>query len=103
MSSPAQLSSLVVLAVSVALIDCGDAPEHHDLDIRALVFEPARSNASAADTVVWTNHDLVPHTVTDVDNSWDSGQVPSRPVPPGTSCWRRHAILWITPASTIQP
>jgi plastocyanin len=81
MSSPRGYVALALLAVSVALIGCGDAPKHHDVDIRGFVFAPARADASAGDTVVWTNYDLVPHTVTDVDEAWDSG-----PIAPGAAC-----------------
>jgi len=80
MSSARGHVALVLLAVSAALVGCGDPPVRHDLDIRGLVYEPAWASATVGDTVVWTNHDLVPHTVTDVDGAWDSG-----PIAPGAS------------------
>ena len=52
--------------VLVALVACGGsrAPATHHVEIRAMQFEPALLDVAVGDTVVWTNRDLVPHTVT---------------------------------------
>jgi len=80
MPAPRAGVALVLLAVSAALAGCGAAPERHEVDIRDFVYRPASAIAVLGDTLVWTNHDLVPHTVTDVDGAWDSG-----PIAPGAS------------------
>ena len=48
-------------------------PTLHIVDIRGLRFEPGELRVAEGDTVVWINHDLVPHTVAAVDSSWSSG------------------------------
>ncbi|MDP3911419.1 MAG: cupredoxin family copper-binding protein [Gemmatimonadales bacterium] len=52
-------------------------------EIRAMAFGPNRIAVSAGNTIAWTNHDQVLHTVTADDGSWDSG-----PIEPGAT-WRR--------------
>ena len=44
----------------------------HIVEIRKLEFSPAVLEVDAGDTITWINHDLVPHTVTADDRSWDS-------------------------------
>ena len=40
-------------------------PETHEVPIRGFAFEPATLVVVQGDTVVWSNHDIVPHTATD--------------------------------------
>lgn len=51
--------------------------------IQQLAYAPARIEVSAGTTIVWTNRDPVPHTVTAEDGRWDSGLIQ-----PGAT-WRR--------------
>jgi plastocyanin len=44
----------------------------HRIDIQRFTFVPQRLLVAPGDTVLWVNHDLVPHTVTAKDGSWDS-------------------------------
>ena len=44
-----------------------------DVPIQAFVFQPTTITVPAGTTVTWTNHDPVAHTVTDVNQAWDSG------------------------------
>jgi plastocyanin len=46
---------------------------HHVVHIRGLRFEPEVLLVAEGDTIVWINHDLVPHTVAAADSSWSSG------------------------------
>ena len=48
-------------------------PASHVVDIRGLRFEPREHVVAPGDTIVWVNHDLVPHTVAAADSSWSSG------------------------------
>jgi plastocyanin len=41
--------------------------------VQAFVFQPTTVSVPVGTTVVWTNLDPVDHTVTDVDQYWDSG------------------------------
>ena len=41
--------------------------------VQAFVFDRAEITVPAGTTVTWTNNDPVAHTVTDVNQAWDSG------------------------------
>ncbi len=45
------------------------------IEIRSLKFLPKVPNVNLGDVVVWKNMDIVPHTVTAKDDSWDSGGI----------------------------
>lgn len=47
----------------------------HRVDIRAFAFEPGALTIAVGDTVEWINHDLAPHTVTEMDGAWDTGEL----------------------------
>ena len=56
---------------------CGAGPARpatHHADIRAFRFQPDTVTAAPGDTVVWTNHDVVPHTAT-LRGAWDTGGI----------------------------
>lgn len=42
----------------------------HLVEIRAFNFVPQHSVVAAGDTIVWINHDIVPHTVTAEGGAW---------------------------------
>jgi len=41
-------------------------------------FVPSQLEVASGDTVVWTNEDLVPHSVTAEDKRFDSGSIVGR-------------------------
>ncbi len=43
--------------------------------IRAFAYEPARLAVAPGDTVVWVNQDVVPHTATAANRTWDTGSI----------------------------
>ena len=49
----------------------------HTVEIRKLVFVPASIKVKAGDTVIWANRDIVPHTASAADGSWDTGLIAS--------------------------
>ncbi len=49
--------------------------QQHVVEIRNLEFTPKKLDVKPGDTITWINHDLVPHTVTADDESWDSGLI----------------------------
>jgi len=50
-------------------------PHRIDAGIEGFAFVPNRLTVKAGDSVVWTNHDVAPHTATAADGSWDTGRL----------------------------
>ncbi len=46
------------------------------VEIQGFAFVPAMIEVAVGDTVVWTNHDFVPHTATADDESWTTPELP---------------------------
>lgn len=80
---------LAALFSFLALASCGGA-EHdahaasaaaaetgtvHVIDIVDFRFEPEELTVAAGDRITWRNRDVVPHTATARDKSWDSGNL----------------------------
>jgi len=65
--------TLTCLAFAAAAILCGSAATAKTIhvDISKLVFAPNAVTASVGDIVEWTNHDIVAHSATAKDKSWD--------------------------------
>lgn len=53
--------------------DVGSRTRSHRVVIEEMQFAPARLTVAPGDTVSWINRDVVPHTATAADRSWDSG------------------------------
>lgn len=52
-------------------------PKVHTIEIKQMRFEPAELIVQKGDTVVWVNHDIVPHDVTEESTkSWSSSLMP---------------------------
>ena len=51
------------------------APTAHRVEIRQFKFVPETLDVTPGDTVTWVNLDIVPHTVTAIDESWDSANL----------------------------
>jgi plastocyanin len=47
----------------------------HVVEMRGFEFVPARIPVAVGDTILWINHDPVPHTATARDSTWDSGRI----------------------------
>lgn len=71
----------VLAAVVLGMIAAGCAaseaeqPRRHVVEISGFGYLPSRLDVSPGDTVVWVNRDVVPHTATSADGSWDSGSI----------------------------
>jgi plastocyanin len=61
------------------------ASQSHTVVIKSFKYEPGVLTIKRGDRVEWKNEDIVPHTVTAQDKSFDSGDIP-----PGRS-WRLTA------------
>jgi plastocyanin len=51
------------------------AHQSHIIEIRNMKFQNARLDVHLGDKVTWINKDIVPHTATAIDKSWDSGRL----------------------------
>ena len=66
----------VLVGTTLPPVTAADPPsQRHVVEIRDLEFTPKELVAAPGDTITWINYDLVPHTVTANDDSWDSGFV----------------------------
>ena len=77
-------STVVVAALAAATIAASlvlaqgankASPRRHVVEIHKFKFIPADVQVSPGDTIVWINRDIVPHTITATDKSWDSGTI----------------------------
>lgn len=78
MSTPLAHPAPCLAALAVALAGCAGAaarPVRHEISIQAFVYQPASQPVHPGDTLVFVNHDAVPHTATAADGSWDSGEI----------------------------
>jgi len=51
-------------------------PAVHHVNIERFAFVPETLRIKAGDKVVFHNHDLAPHTATDTEGRWDTGDLP---------------------------
>lgn len=66
---------LAAIAVVTACTSREPTPRLHTVAIRNLAFAPESLEVAVGDTVVWTNYDILPHTVTSDSRAWDSGNL----------------------------
>ena len=52
-----------------------DNPRVHTVIISEFKFTPEALHVNPGDKIVWINQDIVPHTATAVDRSWDTGAI----------------------------
>lgn len=50
-------------------------PKTHIVHITDFAFAPDTQKVHAGDTLQWINDDIVPHTATATDESWDTGEL----------------------------
>ncbi len=50
-----------------------EASNSHTVEIKAFAFVPSDLKVKPGDKVTWLNSDVVPHTATGSDESWDTG------------------------------
>lgn len=75
------LKSALVTTVSafVTPLSAGSstAGKNYLVLIAGAAFEPKHLEVQSGDSVTWINKDIVPHTATALDGSWDTGQLNS--------------------------
>jgi plastocyanin len=68
-------AALLALGIAVFPAAVHAAGKTHTVRIEGMKFVPDRLEVAAGDTVVWTNKDLVPHTVTASAAKIESGEL----------------------------
>ena len=58
-----------------AAADRKKGPVTHEVEIVKFKFVPARLLVRPGDTISWTNRDVVPHTATAINKSWDTRSI----------------------------
>ena len=75
-SSAARVTLLGALLVAGALVVASAAQTStHTVTMENIQFNPRELTVHLGDRIVWVNKDLVPHTATANDKSFDSGSV----------------------------
>ena len=75
------LKNTTYLLFILLLNSCTSTPEKavhkvYNVEIKQMQFQPAELTLQKGDTVVWTNHDIVTHDVTEEKNKlWTSGSL----------------------------
>ena len=68
------LTALVV-ALALGAPAAYAAGKSHTVRIDGMKFIPERLEVAAGDTIVWTNNDFLPHTVTGPNAQFESGEL----------------------------
>ena len=74
-------NSVAAAAATVSALRVGTAssfaaaPTNHSVNIVDFAFSPEVLSVRQGDRVTWTNLDIVPHTATAEDGSWDTGEI----------------------------
>ncbi len=70
------LAVAVVVSGLLLVSGCqGKSGRVHRIEMQSMGFAPAELTVETGDTVVWANHDIVPHTTTADGKQFDSGGV----------------------------
>lgn len=62
-------------AAAIMPDDKSDQQTNHIVEIHKMKFQTEQLGVKIGDTVTWINKDIVPHTATAKDKSWDSGSL----------------------------
>lgn len=72
------MNRTVAVAAALLLASCrpAPAPRRYEVQIRDMAFTPAQLTVAVGDTIVWVDHDIVPHTATrEGVGGWDVGPI----------------------------
>jgi plastocyanin len=70
--------ALFVLCIALAQMSCNSAqaPATHIVEIARMQFIPAELTVNKGDTVVFVNHDMLTHDITEERKLWTSSKLP---------------------------
>ena len=70
-------TAVTAIGFHVPLFSSASAKEqkNHHIDIKDFEFSPTELVVRPGDKIIWTNRDIVPHTATATDKSWDSKMI----------------------------
>lgn len=68
---------VAILALAGIALFGPHGQETSRVEIAGLRFSPNHLRLAVGDTVIWINHDIVPHTVTGPGGRPDSGEIPA--------------------------
>lgn len=69
---------LTLLLLLCAALPAAGTPKRHVVIMEQFRFKPGIVRAAVGDTIVWQNHDMVPHTADAAGKAWSSGNIPAR-------------------------
>jgi plastocyanin len=70
------LWGVILLAGSLGAAEAAPKPATHTVTIDATSYSPRTLTVHPGDTVVWVNQDLIAHTATAKNGSFESGDIP---------------------------
>ena len=73
-----KIAAAGVAAIAVPLaMACDDKHQatEHVVEIKDSQFTPLDLKVKSGDTIIWVNLDIVPHTATAKDGTWDTGLI----------------------------
>lgn len=76
--SAARLLAVLMAAVVFATAAAQASAATIEVKMSNVAYEPATISAKTGDTIVWTNNDVVAHTATARDKSWDVMVMPKK-------------------------
>ena len=71
------VATMIIVLLSPTNALAQDASKVHTVIIGNFKFSPEVLSVKPGDRIVWVNQDIVPHTATAFDNSWDTGAIGS--------------------------
>lgn len=69
------VAALTVVGVGRSVKAADTGPKTHAITITNFEFAPNNLIVSVHDTIIWTNRDIIPHTASADDGSWDTGHI----------------------------
>ena len=74
-----EIAAAALLALALLLFSragvAAPKPVTHNITIEGMQFKPASVSVKRGDTIVWTNKDFFPHTVTSESGGFDSHEI----------------------------